>query len=257
MPPPLLQQSPPPLPKARQRHTLFGVPLDFLNRTELLELFSDWLTGDQPRFVITANTLFLLDAEKNPALKRIGQKASLVIPESSGISWAAGRHKKSLPPRVAGIDAAFQLCGLAEIKGTPVYLLGGSKGVAERAADFLYKQFPYLWIAGMRDGYFRERDEEAIINDISRSRAKVVLVAMGMPKQELWIEKNLHRLPPGVYMGVGGSFDVWAGDLKRAPLWMQESGLEWLYRLIQEPWRASRILQLPRFAFKVVLGRAH
>jgi N-acetylglucosaminyldiphosphoundecaprenol N-acetyl-beta-D-mannosaminyltransferase len=111
-------------------------------------------------------------------------------------------------------------------------------------------------IAGVRDGFFKESDEETILRDIAHSRAKVVLIAMGMPRQELWIHRNMHRLPPAIYMGVGGTLDVWAGDLKRAPRWMQALGIEWLYRLIQQPWRITRMWQLPRFALKVILNHA-
>ncbi len=255
----------PPKPKSpqplRKRLTLFDLPLDIVGRQELFELFSDWLSSDRPHFVITANALFLLDAERIPQLKQVCADASLIFPDSTGITWAAKRvvaRRKSLtdnPQKITGIDAAFQLCGLAEMKGAPVYLLGGGPGVAGRAAAHLAREFPYLHVAGVRDGFFKESDEESILNDIAAARAKVVLVAMGMPRQELWIHKNLKRLPPAIYIGVGGTFDVWAGDLKRAPMWMQNLGIEWLYRLLQEPWRVTRILKLPKFAVKVILDR--
>jgi N-acetylglucosaminyldiphosphoundecaprenol N-acetyl-beta-D-mannosaminyltransferase len=244
-------------PPLKKRLTLFGIPLDILGRHQLLDVFSEWLSDDRTHFVITANALFLLDLDRFPELRDACQSASLIIPDSVGITWAARRKSATqTPQRITGIDAAFELCGLAELKNSPVYLLGGAPGVAGRAATALSEQFPYLMVAGVRDGYFKESDEPAILKDIADSRARVVLVAMGMPKQELWIHQHLDQLPPAIYVGVGGAFDVWAGDLKRAPAWMQTLGLEWLFRVIQEPWRAGRILQLPRFALKVIFNHA-
>lgn len=251
----LPRPNPPPL--LKKRLSLFGIPLDVVGRRQLLDVFTEWLSSERPHFIITANALFLLDAQRVPEIKSACESASLIIPDSSGITWAARRKSaSSAPQRITGIDAAFELCALAEMKNTPIYLLGAAPGVASRAASYLSREFPYLMIAGVRDGFFKESDEETILRDIAHSRAKVVLIAMGMPRQELWIHRNMHRLPPAIYMGVGGTLDVWAGDLKRAPRWMQALGIEWLYRLIQQPWRITRMWQLPRFALKVILNHA-
>lgn len=197
----------------------------------------------------------VLETQKNPLIKDICEDASLVIPESSGVTWAASYTGIGKVERIPGIDFAFNLCALADQLNVPIYLLGGGAGIAKKAGRFLNTVYPQLQISGMRDGFFNKEDEPAIIRDIAASQARLVLVALGMPKQELWIHKHLSHLPPAIYIGVGGSFDVWSGKIRRAPTWLRTLGLEWLYRLKQEPFRWRRIAQLPSFATKVISSR--
>ena len=195
----------------------------------------------------------ILEAEKTPLLKTICERASMVVPDSSGISWAASLFGFPDIERFPGIDLAFELCQMAQEESLPIYLLGGQTSVAEEAAKGLFASFPLLQISGMRDGYFNPQDEPALIRDIAHSQARLVLVALGMPRQETWIYEHLSVLPPAIYIGVGGSFDVWSGRSKRAPFWLRNLGLEWLYRLKKEPFRWKRIARLPQFALKVLL----
>ena len=213
------------------------------------------MLSDRAHQIITANSLLILEAQKSNDLQAACAASSLILADSIGLSWAARRLQGADPTIIPGIDFAIELCGMAEILSLPVYLLGGKPGVAKGAARALSSRFPTLSVAGMRDGFFKTEDEEAIIADMTQSKARLFLLALGMPKQELWIHKNKHRLPPGVYMGVGGTFDVWAGRLKRAPLWLRKRGLEWLFRFGQEPHRFRRMAQLPKFALKILSHR--
>lgn len=255
MRPPLLQPNQPT--HKSFRTSVLGVPIDTLSRAEIQSLLNRFLTEDRPHHIVTANSLYLLEAQKSPHLVTICEEASLVVADSSGLIWAARRLQ--LPPlsRLPGIDLSFYLCQLAELQSLPVYLLGGESGVAHEAAHYLNKHFRYLQVAGMRDGFFKPSDHESILRDIARTRARVVLVAMGSPKQEIWINANMKNLPPAIYMGVGGTLDIWAGRLKRAPRLFQKTGTEWLYRLGQEPTRFDRIAQLPKFAYKILSQRVH
>lgn len=229
--------------------------VDSLTRQEALSYGVELMKSFVSHQIITANALLLLEAQKSPVLQKACREASLILPDSAGVSWAALTLRLSRLHRFPGIDYAFELCGLAESLGIPVYLLGGQPGVQKKAARYLYSHYPNLVITGMRDGFFQARDERSIMDDIGQSRARLVLVAMGMGKQEVWINQHLSALPPAVYIGIGGSFDVWAGNIQRAPGLLQKSGLEWAYRLKQEPFRWKRINQLPKFALKVFLNR--
>lgn len=213
------------------------------------------MTSGSAHQLITANSLLLLESQHSSELRRACTEAEMVSSDSIGISLAAFYLGRPVPHRQPGIDLAKDLCGLAEIESFPVYLLGGRPGVAGKAATALQKEFPNLMVVGMRDGFFRYEDEPAILEDIGRSNARLILVALGMPKQEIWIAENRHRLSPGLYVGVGGSFDVWANVVKRAPILFRKFGLEWLFRLAQEPFRWKRIAQLPTFVFRVLLSR--
>ncbi|OVE76953.1 hypothetical protein BVX98_03985 [bacterium F11] len=239
----------------KTRINILGTGVDSIPRHEALQKASQFMTSLRSHHIITANSLLILEAQKNPALHQACQKASLVLPDSAGVSWAAITLHASRLYRYPGIDMAFEMCGIAQSMNVPIYLLGGEPGISKNAARYLYQQLPRLVIAGMRDGFFQERDEKSIFDDIAQSRARLVLVAMGMPKQEIWISQRWPHLPPAVYMGVGGTLDVWAGKVNRAPPLVQKSGFEWLYRLGQEPSRWKRMTQLPKFAIKVITRR--
>ncbi len=237
--------------KASHRFTILGLPIDRFSRESVLHTAVLLLRGKSASQIVTLNALMVLEAEKNPSLIQICEEAALVCADSSGITWAAARLNQGRLDRFPGIDLAFDLCRNCAIQGVAVYLLGGEPGVAEKAADNLKVLIPGLEIIKARDGYFKSEQEAQILDEIESSEARLFLVGLGMPKQELWINKHLSRFPGGVVVGVGGSLDVWAGKVKRAPRLVQKLGLEWLHRVMKEPFRFQRILQLPRFAWKV------
>jgi len=200
------------------------------------------------------------------------QSADLVTPDGAGILWATTTLNYPLPERVTGIDVIHNLCQLATNKGYSLYLLGSYPGVARETALNLTKKYPGIKIAGTYHGYFSYEDyqngkdiksgnsvgnkkEEEIITEIKENKPDILLVGMGMPKQEKWINKNLEKLGVPVCIGVGGSFDVLSGRIPRAPLWMQKHGMEWVYRSIKQPNRIFRVLALFYFIWLVIVEK--
>lgn len=230
---------------------VLGLRIDAMPRIEAIEKITALIKASHATHLVTANSLMALEAENNEALRAACNEADLSIPDSSGLTWAARVLRQPHIERFPGVDIAFELCHRAAEDATPVYLLGGAPSVADRAGRHLCASMPGLRIAGVHDGFFEDSDEATVIEAIRESGARLVLVGLGMPRQELWIHRNKGRLPSGLYIGVGGTFDIWAGRADRAPIWMQDLGFEWLFRLVQEPWRAKRMLGLPMFALRV------
>ncbi len=235
-----------------RRVPVLHVHVDPLDLGTLMDLSETFVAGDQPRQIITANALMILASEDHPDLGRAFGEAALVIPDSAGVSLAARIRGRPLPQKIPGIDLTDHLCRRAAEKGWRVFFLGAAPGVAEAAARNLAGRHPGLRVAGVRDGYFSEREEPAVVETISRAAPDLLFVAMDTPRQDVWIHRRLDRLNCKVAMGVGGTFDVLSGRLRRAPAWMREAGLEWLFRLIQEPRRLWRMRRLPLFLWKVL-----
>jgi N-acetylglucosaminyldiphosphoundecaprenol N-acetyl-beta-D-mannosaminyltransferase len=203
--------------------------------------------------LITVNPEFVMAAQRDPVFRQCINESAVVMPDGIGVVWAARYLGKPTPERVTGVDTLVEFARRTAIKGYRVYLLGAAPGVAEAAGERLQTLAPGLQIAGTYAGSPALAEEDEIIERIRRVQADVLCVAYGAPVQDLWIRRNLARLPVAVAMGVGGSFDFLAGRQQRAPKMMQKLGLEWLYRLYREPWRWRRMLALPKFAIKVVV----
>jgi N-acetylglucosaminyldiphosphoundecaprenol N-acetyl-beta-D-mannosaminyltransferase len=236
---------------------ILGSRIDSLTSEEALHQIENFLHSPVPHHVITGNTLMLLAAQEDPTLRRILDEAALVVPESSGILWASRVMHTPLKEFTPGIDLMLSICRMASEKGHPVFLLGAAPGVAEGAGRALQIQYPGLRIAGIHHGYFKPAEEPSVLESVRRANPAVLFVGMGMPAQEKWIAAHLQALDVPVVMGVGGSFDVLSGKLRRAPSVMRRAGVEWLYRQTQEPWRWRRNAQLPVFATKVLQERCH
>jgi len=254
------------------RIKLFQVGIDQVDNQETIQKIEEFIVSKKPHQIVTPDTLALLRAGKDPEYHAILKSADLVTPDGAGILWAATTLNYPLPERVTGIDIIHNICQLAARKGYSLYLLGSYPGVASEAALNLTKKYPGIKIAGTHHGYFRcedsqncedvkngnndkNKEEEEIITEIKENRPDILLVGMGVPKQEKWINKNLNRLNIPVCMGVGGSFDVISGRIPRAPLWMQRHGMEWVYRSIKQPNRAFRTLALFYFIWLVIVGK--
>lgn len=205
--------------------------------------------------IATANAEMVMKAQEDKELARVLQGADLVIPDGAGVLWAAEQQGKKFKERVTGCDVAELLLKEAAARQTPVYLFGAADGVAETVAANMEKRYGKLRLAGTHSGFFSAAEEGDIIREIREQGTKILLVALGVPKQEKWIHAHLSELGPCVCMGVGGTFDVLAGRVSRAPSWMQHNRLEWLYRLCKEPSRFRRMLALPRFMAAVKLSR--
>jgi N-acetylglucosaminyldiphosphoundecaprenol N-acetyl-beta-D-mannosaminyltransferase len=234
------------------RANVLGMPLDKLDMIGTLQKVEQYIQSGAPHQIITANAEIFYRATGDDELRRIINRADLVLADGAGLVWASGFVGDSVPERVAGIDLMTNILELAARAGYKVFLLGSAPGVADKAADALKAKFPTLNVVGTYHGYFSGEEEDALIAKIKESGAQILFVALGAPRAEKWISANYRKLNLPIMMGVGGSFDIYAGVAKRAPKWMQEAGLEWSYRLLMQPSRAGRMLALPKFVLKVL-----
>ena len=207
------------------------------------------------RQVCTVNPEFIIEARRRPAFRRALATAALCTPDGVGVLWAARRSGVRLDERVTGSDAIYRLSERAAGQGWRVFYLGAAAGVAERAAAELGRLYPGLRVAGTFAGSPADGDWAQIRHRLAAARADLLFVAYGHPRQDIWIHQHRRELPVAVAMGVGGAFDFVAGVTPRAPLWMQRLGLEWLFRLVRQPWRWRRMTTLPLFVLLVLLQR--
>jgi N-acetylglucosaminyldiphosphoundecaprenol N-acetyl-beta-D-mannosaminyltransferase len=203
-------------------------------------------------FIVAINPEKIMKAQEDRELKSLLNQATYQIPDGIGVILASKLKKGRIRERVTGIDMMLKLCKEATNNGKRIFLYGAKPGIADEAKVKLEEMFPGILIVGTLNGY--EKNEEVIERTINDSGAEIVFVALGSPAQENWIIAHKEKLNPSVYQGVGGSFDVISGRLNRAPAVFQKFGLEWLYRLLKEPWRWKRQLELPRFLLRVLRG---
>lgn len=223
-----------------KRYVFMNTYVNALTMGETLEEVESIIKKRLPTQHVVINAFKINLMESDPALKAVVNDCPLVNADGASIVWAAKVLGVPVPERVAGIDLFLHLVELAASKGYKVYLFGATEEVVSEVKTRLEDRFPGVEIVGARNGYFDETDEEKIVEDIASSGADMVFVAFSSPKKEFWVNKYLDQLNVPFVMGVGGSFDVVAGKTSRAPQWMQDHGLEWLYRFIQEPRRLWR-----------------
>lgn len=239
----------------RVRTEILGIHVDNVTYEQALARMEAFVVDGRPHLVVTVNPEFIITARKDALFARILNGADLALPDGQGLLWAARVLGTPLRQRVTGVDMLCRMARLAQDKGYRVYLLGAAEGIAEAAAQQLRNQYPRLQVVGTYAGSAAPGDEEEIVSNIQRTRPHFLFVAYGAPRQEKWIARNIDSLGVPVAMGVGGAFDFVSGRAKRAPPWAQRSGLEWLHRLYQEPWRWRRMLALPKFACLVFQAR--
>jgi N-acetylglucosaminyldiphosphoundecaprenol N-acetyl-beta-D-mannosaminyltransferase len=203
--------------------------------------------------VVTVNTEFVMVAQKNSDFRQAINSAALAIADGIGVVWATRFVGFPAPERITGTDTLVALARCSAEKRYRLYLLGAAAGIAEQTGERLRALAPGLQIAGTYAGSPAPDEEDAIIERIHAANADILCVAYGAPAQDLWIYRNLSRLPVALAMGVGGAYDFLSGRQRRAPQAMQRMGLEWLYRLYREPWRWKRMLALPHFLVHVLL----
>jgi len=230
-----------------------GVRFDNVTMDEALENAKQILAGNRAAYVVTPNAEIVYEAMHDEGLCSLLNGADLVLPDGAGVVLASKILKKPLKQKVAGVDFADNLLGILAQTGGSVYLLGSKPGVAELAAEKMLAKHPGLTIAGMADGYFK--DEGPVIEKINAVQPDVLFVCLGAPKQEKFMVAHREELQVKLMAGLGGSLDSFAGTVKRAPKWMINLSLEWLYRLIKEPKRFKRMLRLPKFLWAVCLQR--
>ncbi len=224
-----------------QRIHILGVPVDPLTRLLAVERIRSMLDERTFHHVMTPNSEMLVEASKNPPFRELLNRTDLNIADSSGMLWAARRTGQKLPERVTGVDTVMELCRNLPAE-YPVFLLGAWGDTAVKAGEVLKKANPQLKIAGAFAGSAKDADADGIVQHINESGARLLFVAYGAPKQDMWIDKHRDQLTHiRVAMGVGGTFDFIAGVHTRAPKLFQNLGIEWLWRVVREPKRLPRI----------------
>lgn len=232
--------------------SIFGIRVSKVDMKTTVSYLTEAVHNRIPHQVITANPIMVMAALENPSYMEIMKSAELVVPDGTGVVWAADYCKEPVAERVAGFDLLHELLRQGESYNWRVYLLGSTPEVIRETTSRLQTGYPGIVIAGYHDGFFGPDEDEQIIAGILEAKPDLLFVARGADSQEPWIAKYKSRLQIPVMMGVGGSFDVISGKSRRAPKAFQKLRAEWLYRLIKEPTRYKRMLALPKFAVKVV-----
>lgn len=234
------------------RLSILGVPVDAITYDVWLEVIGGWIKeGEGARHVCTVNPEFIMIAQRDAIFFNILNRAEFCLADGVGLLWASRQLGRPLPQRVTGSDGVPIIAEHAAARGWKIFFLGAAEGVGARAAEILRDRYPGLIVAGVHSGSPSETEEDEIVARVNGSGADILFVAYGAPEQDKWIARNLPRLNVAMAMGVGGSLDFIAGVVPRAPKWMRDRGIEWLYRLIRQPWRLRRMLRLPRFVFAV------
>lgn len=231
---------------------ILGIDITTDSRADIVARLREWLTERTPRQIVTINPEMLVAANRSDEPKALLAGADLRIADGAGIVLAARLTKQPIPERIPGVELTDELCRLAAELGRSIYLLGGDPGVATAAAEALQRRHPTLRIAAADEGVPKLSDarwqvldpameEAAIVGRVAAAKPGVLFVAYGHPKQEAFIAEHKDALQASVMVGVGGTFDFLAGRVKRAPHWLSRIGLEWMWRLLLQPWRITRI----------------
>lgn len=232
--------------------SILGIKISSVDTTATLALMDAFISDGRPHMVVTADSSCVVLAQDDNELRAIVNSADLVTPDSIGIIWAARRFGHPLPERVSGADIVEHLCERAAKQGYRVFLLGAAPGIAAAASEKLQQKYRGVQIVGTHHGYFSPDESDAIVKEIRSAKPDILFVAMGIPMQEKWIFRHMDQLQVPVSMGVGGTFDVVSGKVKRAPKWMQRCGLEWFYRLASNPKKFRKVMTLPVFVMMVL-----
>ncbi len=230
---------------------ILGVNVDKLTFKEALEVAWGLLKSDGVSAVFTPNPEIIMCAKEDLQMREILNNADLCTADGIGVVYGSKILKDPVPERVAGFDLTCALLERISKTNDGVFLFGAKPGVADIAKANLEEKYPGIKIAGTRDGYFKPEEEEEIVNQINQSGAKLLLVCLGAPKQEKWIDAHKKDLKVNLCMGVGGTLDVLAGTVKRAPKIFIKLNLEWAYRLLKNPSRIGRFAALPKFVIEV------
>jgi len=234
------------------RVEILGVGVDQVDMTATLARLDVYLQTKTPHLIATADAAGIVQAQSDPEFLHILKTADLVTPDSIGVLWAAKRKGQPIKERVSGVDLCDKLCAMSADKGWRIYLLGAEPGVADLAAEKLRLKHPGCNIVGSRHGYFPSESDEIVAQEVAATKPDILLVAMGIPRQEKFIKKTQDIIKASVAMGVGGSLDVFSGKAKRAPKIFQKIKLEWLWRLLLNPSKISKAKFLPKFVMLVL-----
>ena len=231
---------------------ILGVRVDRVTFEQVVSMVEGFIADGRPHQIVTVNPEFVMAAQQDAEFRRIINRAALALPDGVGVWWASRRLGHPVPERVPGVDLVVRLAQRSAAKGYRLYFLGAMPGVAERAVAVLEHRFPGVSVVGAYAGSPRPDHDATIVKRVRAQHPDILFVAFGAPTQDHWIARNMERLGVPVCIGVGGAFDYIAGVRPLAPPALRYMGLEWLHRLITQPWRWRRMLALPRFAWRVV-----
>jgi len=232
---------------------VLGVPVDPVTEQEALDFIALAIESRGVTHLVTVNAEFVMQARRDPSFLRVLESADLRTPDGAGVVRAMRRHGSTISGRVGGSDLIWSISEQAARLGHRLFLLGGAPGVADAAGVRLRETYPGLQVVGTYPGSPRPEAAAEQITLIRESRPDILMVAFGSPRQDLWIAEHKESLRVPVSMGVGGSYDYVVGDAVRAPRWMQKLELEWMWRLMREPWRWRRMTVLPAFAWQAIV----
>ena len=239
---------------------VWGVPLAPYTSAQALARIDELITRRVPSYFITANLHYARLTEQQARLREVNDRAAFVLADGMPLVWASRRQARSLPERVAGSDLLFWICERAARKGWRVFLLGAGPGIAAQAAENLCRRYPGLQIAGTESPPFRTwtaQEKADLFHRIRESKADLLFVAFGQPKGEIWVADHFQELGVPLAVQVGASLDFAAGRVRRAPRWIQRTGLEWIYRIAQEPRRLFlRYMEDIVFLLRMLFGSA-
>lgn len=230
---------------------IMGVPFLHTDQDSFVNLLEQRIQQKEKTFVITANPEVVMRSYQDKEFKTYINKATYITADGIGVVKAAQLLKNPLPGRVTGYDTMIQLLEKANQNNHKIYLLGAQKETLQKTIQNISSDYPNIQIVGSQDGYF-DWDQNDIAATIAREKPAITFVALGVPRQEKWITENIDAFDQGIFIGIGGSFDVIAGTVKRAPVFWQKVNLEWFYRLLKQPSRWKRMLSLPRFALHIL-----
>ncbi|MCX6367615.1 MAG: WecB/TagA/CpsF family glycosyltransferase [Armatimonadetes bacterium] len=234
----------------RNSITLHGMRIDRVTMEGALAYIASFIASGKPHHIVTADASMVMTYREDKDFAALVEQAALITPDGAGIIWASKRLGVPITAKVSGVDLSAKLVELSGKNGWRIFFFGGAPGIAEAAAQKMRERFPDANICGMRDGYYKADEEDTVAEQIAATKPDILLVAMGIPRQEKFIQRQKGRVGAKVYIGVGGTLDVFSGTVKRAPVWMQKSGLEWLYRISSSPnaARMKKLAALPQFA---------
>lgn len=242
---------------------IFGTRVDKVSLDEAVNIVEEFLKEEGAKTIYTPNTEIIMEAREDENLKEILNSGDLIIPDGIGLIYASKIKKKPLKERVTGFDLSMKILEIANKNGYSLFLLGGKEGVSKEAGENILKKYPNIKIAGYNNGYFKgahigypgHEEEIEVIEKINSSNPDILFVGFGAPKQEKWMDLYKDKLNCKVLIGNGGTMDILAGKVKRAPEIYQKLGLEWFYRLVKEPSRIKRQMVLPKFMLKIIFGK--
>ncbi len=240
----------------KKQVNLFGIPIEAFTMSETLDWVDEAISSRKPLQIGVVNAAKVVNMDKDPSLREAVLSSDIILADGAAVVWASRLLRKPLPERVAGIDMMFGMFERGNTKGYRVYCLGATEEISKTVEENIARDYPGLILAGRHHGYYSEDEAQQVADDVKNSKADILLVAMTSPKKERFLAKWMGYMDVPVCHGVGGSFDVYAGKVERAPESWQKLGLEWLYRVKQEPGRLWKRYLFTNLSFIGMLAKA-